>query len=75
MADFPSNVSTETSSPAYQNQTQGGNSLRGLATSASSVVDMFFLKSIPAILMMVEVVGDVPKGGSVFSQLFRKCYT
>ncbi|XP_075875364.1 plasmolipin [Nelusetta ayraudi] len=55
MADFPSNVSTETSSPAYQNQAQGGNSLRGLATSASTVVDMFFFKSIPAILMMVEV--------------------
>lgn len=70
MADFPSNVSTETSSPAYQNQAQGGNSLRGLATSASTVVDMFFLKSIPAILMMVEVVGDAPKGSLCLQSAF-----
>lgn len=61
MADFPSNVSTETSSPAYQNKTQGGNSLQGLAASVSTTVNMFFLRSIPAILMLVEVVGDAPK--------------
>lgn len=72
MADFPSNVSTETSSPAYQNQAQGGNSLRGLATSASTVVDMFFLKSIPGILMMVEVVGDAPKGSLCLQSAFQK---
>lgn len=67
MADFPSKVSTETSVPANHSNTQGGNSLRGLATSAGTMVDMFFLKSIPSILMMVEVVGDAPRGPSVFS--------
>lgn len=67
MADFPSKVSTETSVPANQSSTQGGNSLRGLAAGAGSKVDMGFLKSVPATLMLVEVVGDAHKGRSVFN--------
>lgn len=62
MADFPSKVSTETSSQANQNSAQGGNGLRGMAASGGSMVDMYFLKSIPAILMLVEVVGDETQG-------------
>lgn len=71
MADFPSKVSTETSSSAAQSNAQGGNSLRGLAASAGTMVDMFFLKSIPGILMIVEVVGDTLKGRSVLEPNYK----
>ncbi|XP_071777061.1 plasmolipin [Centroberyx gerrardi] len=56
MADFPSKVTTETSPPQAQASQQGGNSLRGLAASASAGMDMSFIKSIPAVLMISESV-------------------
>ncbi|XP_077452614.1 plasmolipin isoform X2 [Stigmatopora argus] len=52
MADFPSKVSTETGSQSTQ---QGGNSLRGLAANVTISMDMTFIRSIPSILMMVEI--------------------
>lgn len=52
MADFPSKVTTETSAPSQQ----GGNSLRGLAANVTTSMDMSFIRSIPGILMMVEIV-------------------
>ncbi|XP_076588164.1 plasmolipin [Chaetodon auriga] len=52
MADFPSKVTTETSSPQSQ---QGGNSLRGLTGTVTNMMDMSFIRSIPAILMMAEI--------------------
>ncbi|XP_029290372.1 plasmolipin [Cottoperca gobio] len=55
MADFPSKVSTETSSPQSQSSQHGGNSLRGLAANITTTMDMSFIQSIPAILMMVEI--------------------
>lgn len=55
MADFPSKVTTETGSPTAQSSTQGGNSLRGLASNVAFMVDMSFIRSIPAILMMAEI--------------------
>lgn len=56
MADFPSKVTTETSSPNSQNSQQGGNSLRGLASSVAVRMDISFIRSIPAILMMAEII-------------------
>lgn len=57
MADFPSKVTTETSSPQYDNNQQGGgNSLRGLTANITVRMDMTFIRSIPAILMMAEIV-------------------
>ncbi|KAF7660045.1 hypothetical protein LDENG_00289290 [Lucifuga dentata] len=56
MADFPSKVNTETSSHQAQGSQQGGNSLRGLAADVTAMVDMSFLQSIPAILMIAEIV-------------------
>lgn len=56
MADFPSKVTTETSASNAQNSQQGGNSLRGLANQVSSGMDMAFVRSIPAILMITEIV-------------------
>ncbi|XP_072291395.1 plasmolipin [Eucyclogobius newberryi] len=56
MADFPSNVTTETSTSNAQSTQQGGNSLRGLGSQVSSGMDMSFLRSIPAILMVAEIV-------------------
>ncbi|XP_070687128.1 plasmolipin [Pempheris klunzingeri] len=55
MADFPSKVTTETSSPHSQGSQQGGNSLRGLAANVTTMVDMSFIRSIPAILMIAEI--------------------
>ncbi|CAI5664950.1 unnamed protein product [Oreochromis niloticus] len=55
MADFPSKVTTETSVPNSQNS-HGGNSIRGLAGSVSSRVDFSFIRSIPAMLMIAEIV-------------------
>ncbi|KAL4006117.1 hypothetical protein ACER0C_005830 [Sarotherodon galilaeus] len=55
MADFPSKVTTETSVPNSQNS-HGGNSIRGLAGSISSRVDFSFIRSIPAMLMIAEIV-------------------
>ncbi|XP_035521201.1 plasmolipin [Morone saxatilis] len=55
MADFPSKVATETSSPHSQGSQQGGNSLRGLAASVTIRMDLSFIRSIPAILMMAEI--------------------
>ncbi|XP_008410921.1 plasmolipin isoform X1 [Poecilia reticulata] len=53
MADFPSKVTTETSSPQPQ---QGAGRLRGLASSATSRMDVSFLRSVPAALMAAETV-------------------
>lgn len=55
MADFPSKVTTETSSPNSQSSQQGGNSLRGLAANVTTMLDMSFIRSIPAILMITEI--------------------
>lgn len=55
MEDFPAKVTTETGSPTAQSSTQGGNSLRGLASNIAYMVDMSFIRSIPAILMMAEI--------------------
>lgn len=55
MADFPSKVTTETSSPHSQSSQQGGNSLRGLSANIATMMNMSFIRSIPAILMMVEI--------------------
>lgn len=52
MADFPSKVTTETSPPLSQ---QGGNSLRGMAANITTGMDISFIRSIPAILMMAEI--------------------
>lgn len=56
MADFPSKVTTETGSPSAQSSQQGGNSLRGLASQVSTGMDMSFIRSIPAILMIAEII-------------------
>ncbi|XP_068459903.1 plasmolipin [Clinocottus analis] len=55
MADFPSKVTTETSSPNYQSSQQG-NSLRGLTSNITNMLEMSFIRSIPAVLMMAEIV-------------------
>ncbi|XP_028264609.1 plasmolipin isoform X2 [Parambassis ranga] len=55
MADFPSKVTTETSSPQTQSSQQGGNSLQGLAADVAATMNMSFLRSIKAILMIVEI--------------------
>ncbi|XP_022605729.1 plasmolipin [Seriola dumerili] len=55
MADFPSKVTTETSSPNSQSSQQGGNSLRGLTANVTTMMDMSFIRSIPAILMIAEI--------------------
>ncbi|KAM7414104.1 hypothetical protein PAMA_019089 [Pampus argenteus] len=49
MADFPSKVTTETSSSSQQ----GGNSPQGLLSNFA--IDMSFIRSIPAVLMMAEI--------------------
>ncbi|CAL8357364.1 unnamed protein product [Lota lota] len=59
MAEFPSKVTTETSSPQSDGGLQGGNSLRGLAASVSTRLDLSFIRSIPAILMVVEMVSGL----------------
>lgn len=59
MAEFPSKVTTETSSPQSDGGQQGGNSLRGLAASVITQLDLPFIRSIPAILMMVEIVSGL----------------
>ncbi|XP_041650723.1 plasmolipin [Cheilinus undulatus] len=56
MEEFPSKVTTETGTPTAQTSQQGGNSLRGLASSVTVMVDMTFIRSIPAILMIAEIV-------------------
>lgn len=61
MADFPSKVTTETSSPNSQSSQQGGNSLRGLAANVTIMMDMSFIRSIPAVLMMAEIVCNRPR--------------
>uniref|UniRef100_UPI0037E84736 plasmolipin isoform X2 n=1 Tax=Semicossyphus pulcher TaxID=241346 RepID=UPI0037E84736 len=55
MAEFPSKVTTETGTSNAQTSQQGGNSLRGLASSVAIRMDVSFIQSIPAILMMVEM--------------------
>ncbi|XP_023277021.1 plasmolipin [Seriola lalandi dorsalis] len=55
MADFPSKVTTETSSPNSNSSQQGGNSLRGLTANVTTMMDMSFIRSIPAILMIAEI--------------------
>ncbi|KAM3870099.1 plasmolipin-like [Diretmus argenteus] len=54
MADFPSQVTTETSSP-QSSQQQGGNSLTALAGDVNNKMNMPFIKSIPGVLMMAEI--------------------
>lgn len=65
MADFPSKVSTETSSPQSQ---QGGSRLQGLATNLTSGMDLSFVRSVPAILMMIEIVCNRPPAALFFTR-------
>ncbi|KAG8012419.1 Plasmolipin [Nibea albiflora] len=55
MADFPSKVTTETSSPHSQGS-QMGSSLRGLAANVTSGMNMSFIRSMPALMMIGEIV-------------------
>ncbi|XP_071361722.1 plasmolipin [Trachinotus anak] len=55
MADFPSKVTTETSPPNSHSSQHGGNSLRGLTTNVTNMMDRSFIRSIPAILMIAEI--------------------
>lgn len=73
MADFPSKVTTETSSPNAQGSQQGGNSLRGLTANVTIMMDMSFIRSIPAILMIAEIVCNRSRAllFSLYSTLFR----
>lgn len=50
MADFPSKVATETSIPQSQSPPSGR-----MASSIAITVDTSFIRSIPAILMIVEI--------------------
>ncbi|XP_038554245.1 plasmolipin-like [Micropterus salmoides] len=56
MADFPSKVTTETGPPNSQSSQQGGNSLRGLTANVTTMMDLSFIRSIAAILMIAEIV-------------------
>ncbi|XP_017274383.1 plasmolipin [Kryptolebias marmoratus] len=56
MADFPSKVTTETSSPHSQSSQQRGSSLQGVAASITTKMDMSFIRSVPAVLMLAEIV-------------------
>lgn len=71
MVDFPAKVNTETSSHHYQNTHQGG--LRGLTANISNTMDMSFIRSIPAILMMVEMVRKWQLRGSISCLLLVFC--
>ncbi|XP_061630920.1 plasmolipin [Phyllopteryx taeniolatus] len=53
MADFPSKVTTETGS---QNNQQRTNSLRGLAANVTASMDVSFIRSMPSVLMMAQIV-------------------
>lgn len=54
MADFPSKVTTETSVPQPQSSPSGR-----MASSIAVVIDTSFIRSIPAILMIVEILGGL----------------
>lgn len=56
MADFPSKVTTETSSPNNQGSQQAGNSLRGLAANVTTKMNISFIRSREAILMLAEII-------------------
>ncbi|XP_059192106.1 plasmolipin [Centropristis striata] len=56
MADFPSKVTTETGTPNSQSSQQGGNSLQRLGANISNRVDTSFIRSVPAILMLAEII-------------------
>uniref|UniRef100_A0A3P9M7Q2 Plasmolipin n=1 Tax=Oryzias latipes TaxID=8090 RepID=A0A3P9M7Q2_ORYLA len=50
MADFPSKVTTETSTQNYQNSQQG------VSATITTMVDFSFIRSMQGVLMMVEIV-------------------
>ncbi|XP_023137668.1 plasmolipin [Amphiprion ocellaris] len=54
MADFPSKVTTETSVPQPQSSPSGR-----MASSIAVVIDTSFIRSIPAILMIVEILAGL----------------
>ncbi|KAM8891012.1 plasmolipin-like [Spinachia spinachia] len=56
MADFPSKVTTETSYPNSRSSQPGGSTLRGMAANFPTTMDMSFIRSIRAILMMAEII-------------------
>lgn len=56
MADFPSKVTTETSSPNSRSSQPGGSSLRALAAGLATPLHSSFIRSIRAVLMMAEIV-------------------
>lgn len=70
MADFPSKVTTETGSPSGQSSQQGGNSLRGFASQVNSGMDTSFIRSIPAILMVAEIVFGLLHWALIASTLY-----
>ncbi|XP_029009700.1 plasmolipin isoform X2 [Betta splendens] len=55
MADFPSKVTTETSASQAQSPQQGGNRFQELTSNITATVDMSFIQSLPAVLMMIEI--------------------
>ncbi|KAM4553431.1 plasmolipin [Fundulus diaphanus] len=59
MADFPSKVTTETSSPHSQSSPHGGTDLRGLMAGITTRMDVSFVRSIPAMLMVAETVAGL----------------
>ncbi|XP_040019176.1 plasmolipin [Gasterosteus aculeatus] len=56
MADFPSKVTTETSSPNSRSSQPGGSSLRALAAGLATPLHSSFIRSIRAVLMMAEII-------------------
>lgn len=72
MADFPSKVTTETSSSNAQNSQQGGNSLSGLATQVTTGMNMVFIRSTPAFLMIAEIVLGLLNWALIASTPFRE---
>ncbi|XP_022075229.1 plasmolipin [Acanthochromis polyacanthus] len=65
MADFPSEVTTETSVPQPQSSTSGR-----MVTSIGSVIDTSFIRSIPAILMIVEILAGMIQWALIASTAF-----
>lgn len=66
MADFPSKVTTETSVPQPQSSSSGR-----MASSIAVVIDTSFIRSIPAILMIVEIIGGLIQWALIASTPFQ----
>lgn len=73
MADFPSKVTTETGSPQSQGSQQGGNSFGKMISDITVTMDGSFIKSIPAFLMIAEIVCNISR--AVLFLDGHVCYT